>query len=440
MNLTVAEVAELPLAAALLDGDEVLAHTPEWRAAGPGAVTYRSHRSSLVVSTADVHPMCLPLVTRLLEEIDAAAASLPHRQSLRVSMLAAALRIVAGGGVGPTGRSAEVLENACAGIAARTALAVSVHEVEDFAVLAPSVAALVLVQLAANAERHDRAASVMLSARELTFTVGWPGAQRSSGVATARRRAERTRWGLGFARIAADAIGGVVYPPAEDAAGLRSAVLEVGLNRLALPLALLGGTHGVTVRKATRTWDEETSLIPGSVVPPESRAARCSAAAATVPGAIVQQEGWSGRSVAGGNTWLAIPRDDVLDRARDVLDGMVHERALWESVPDPVNSRIVALAAILASLLGGDLDRVSGETWNRRAPQVAAAYGLTIAVPRFEGVGAVDPRVALFLAAEFGDRLDAEGDDLHLRIAPQHRENPLVRVFLAPGDDSLKLS
>jgi hypothetical protein len=52
----------------------------------------------------------------------------------------------------------------------------------------------------------------------------------------------------------------------------------------------------------------------------------------------------------------------------------------------------------------------------------------------------VDPRVALYLAREFGDRLDADGDDLYLRIASQHRDDPLVRIFLAAGDDSLKLS
>jgi hypothetical protein len=83
---------------------------------------------------------------------------------------------------------------------------------------------------------------------------------------------------------------------------------------------------------------------------------------------------------------------------------------------------------------------VPGETWNLRAAEVAAAYGLTIPLPRFDGPGAVDPRVALFLAREFGDRLDADSDDLYLRIAPQHRDDPLVRVFLAQGDDSLKLS
>jgi hypothetical protein len=437
VNLTLAEIRELPLVAALFDGDDLLAETPEWEGAGPGAVAFPVRGRRLVVSTDATHPTCGRVVARLLQEIDGVAQSLPRRQSLRATMLADSLRIVAGRGVSTSGGSADVLEHACAGIASRTALSVCVERSDEFAVLAPSVAALVLVQFAVNAERHEHADSVVLAAGEGMFTVGWQGSSGAAGAVTARRRAERARWGLGFARIAADAIGGVMYPPAEQTDGVRVALLEVGLHHLALPLAVIrqGAVH-----KATRAWDEETALLPGASLPTTSRAARCVAAAAAAPGAIARVDGWSARSVGGGVTWIAIPPDAVVDRARDVLDGMVHERALWDNVPEPGRSRIVALAAILAAMLGAELVRVPGETWNRRAPDVAAAYGLTTQLPRFEGAGAVDPRVALFLAREFGDRLDADGDDLYLRIAAEHRDDPLVRVFLAPGDDSLKLS
>jgi hypothetical protein len=150
-------------------------------------------------------------------------------------------------------------------------------------------------------------------------------------------------------------------------------------------------------------------------------------------------EGWSARTGRDG-TWVAVPPDAVVDRVRDVLDGMVHERALWDGVPEPARSRIVALAALLASMLGADLARVPGTTWNRRAPEIAAAFGLCMPLPQFRGAGAVDPRVALFLAAEYGEAFEADGDDLYLRIAADHRDDALLRVFLAPGDDSLKLS
>lgn len=91
-------------------------------------------------------------------------------------------------------------------------------------------------------------------------------------------------------------------------------------------------------------------------------------------------------------------------------------------------------------MLGADLVRVPGETWNRRAPELARAYGLQMSLPVFRGAGAVDPRIALFLATEYGEALDAEGDELYLRIRADRRDDPLVRVFLAAGDDSLKLS
>ncbi|MGH7723242.1 MAG: hypothetical protein ACRENL_10515 [Candidatus Dormibacteria bacterium] len=436
MNLTIAELAELPLAAALLDGVDVVAQTPEWRDAAPGAVGYQVRRNRLVVSTDDTHPMCAPVLDALLAEIDMTSPSLPRRQGLRLTMLAASLRVVAGRHVSDLGTSADVLEHACAGIASRTALQVSLEVEEQFAVVAPAVAGLVLVQLATNAERHDRADSVVLRASGQSFTVSWQASPGSPGTATARRRAERQRWGLGFARIAADAIGGVLYAPLQDGEGSRSAVLEVGLNHLALPLALI---RDGSVHKATRAWDEETSLRPGVAILEHPRAGRCAAAAAAAPGAIARVDGWTARTGRRG-VWLAIPPDTIVDRARDVLDGMVHERALWEGVPEPRRSRLVALAAILAAMLGADLERVPGETWNRRAPAIAGAYGLTMSVPAFSGLGAVDPRVALFLAAEVGEALEVEGDDLYLRVAADRRADPLVRAFLSPGDDSLKLS
>ncbi|MDQ6855617.1 MAG: hypothetical protein M3Z57_00915 [Candidatus Dormibacteraeota bacterium] len=437
MNLTIAEVAELPLGVALLDRTDVLAHTPEWRGPAPGSVTYRVRRARLVVSADDrPDPVCADVVEALLEEIDRTRTGLPRRQALRVAMLAASLRIVAGRDLGAPGASADVLEHACAGIASRTNLTVSVCNDRPFSVLGPEAAALVLVQLAANAERHEGAVSVHLSAARNCFSVGWRGPRRHATATTARRRGDRQRWGLGFARIAADCIGGVVHPPVSDGDGGRSAVLETGLGRLSLPLALV---RDGAVHKATRAWDEETSLLPGHVVPAKTRAARCVAAAARTPGQIARLDGWSVRTCAAG-TWLAIPPDGIVDRARDVLDGMVHERALWDGVPEPARSRIVALAAILGSMLGADLERVPGDTWNRRAPGLARAFGWTTPLPVFRGAGAVDPRVALFLASEFGDTLEASGDDLYLRIRPDQRDNALVRVFLSPGNDSIRLS
>ncbi len=303
--------------------------------------------------------------------------------------------------------------------------------------LAPAVAALVLVQLAANAERHDGAEAVVAHRRaRRRFTVDWTG---SSGPPvtrrTARRRDDRRRWGLGFARIAAD-LHRRRGPPAGARRRRRCAraVLETGLNRLSLPLALV--RDGAVV-KATRAWDEETALPPGQ----RTAAGRAGGSAALPrprPAPARRSRGWTAgaRGPAVRGTWMAIPPDGVVDRARDVLDGMVHERALWDGVPEPARSRIVALAAILAATLGADLVRVPGATWNRRARGAGARVRAGHAgAGVFSGAGALSTRASRCSSpASSARRIEADGDDLYLRIRPDRRDDPLVRALVAAGE------
>jgi hypothetical protein len=247
-------------------------------------------------------------------------------------------------------------------------------------------------------------------------------------VTTARRRIDRERWGLGFCRIAADTIGGAVYPPADRGDGTVAATLDLGLHDLALPLAAVRDGR---VLKATRTWDEETGCPPGSPVEPGSRLAACRDATSASPGALVREDGWSARST-GELLWVAIPPDDVLERARDVLDGMGHERALWEGVPEPHLTRVFALVSLLAARLGRPLPRVPTGVWSQRMSLLARAHRLPMAVPRLDGVGALDPRLAAYLATELGTEMLVDGDDLLLRIRPggagDERLTPLAWV------------
>lgn len=435
MNLTAAEAAELPLAAALHHGDDLLATTPEWRGAGAGAVRYRAHHAVLTVDAADAGPACAELVARLLEALGRAADAAPHRMALRLRMLAAGCALVGGRAAGAAGPASEVLELACAGIAARTALRVSLRDGGGDPVEDAAATALALVQLAANAERHEGATEVELAASGTTFSVSWNGIAAPAQVRTSRQRGDREGWGLGYARVAADSLGGAVYLP-DAGCGRRTAVLELGVRRLALPLALVSGNE---VQRATTAWDEETGLVPGTAVAPESRAARCVAAASRSSGGVVAVEGWTARRCARG-TWLAIPPDGAADRARDVLQALVHERALWEGVTPPSALRIVTLAAVLARALGSEMPRVPGSVWNRRAPEVAAVLGLRLPVPRCTGVAVMDPRVALVLAADLGEGLDADGDDLVLRVRPECRDDALVRVLADHAASRIRLS
>jgi hypothetical protein len=434
VNLTIGEIAELPLAAALIDSaGDVVARTPEWDGPGPGAVAYPVRHMRLVVRTRPASPHCDALLSRLLDTIDHATAGLDETQAQRVRMLAGSLRLVAGREAGGWGTTDEVVQLACAGITARTGLAVESATGAVRPVLAPEVAALVLVQLAVNAEHHDAAEAVRVEVDKTTFRVVWRRGGSPAKVATARRRADRERWGLGFARIAADAIGGTVYPPRSIGDGDVAATLELGVRRLALPVAAVRDGQ---VCRATRSWDEETSLAPGSETVAGSRLGLLCAEAALDPGQIVS-DGWTARR-GERTTWVAVPPDDAAVRARDVVTGLSHERVLSDHIGEPARSTIGALSLLLATLLGEPMPRVPMVAWTRRMAELTQAFGIALTIPAFDGVGAIDPQVVALLATS-ASGFEIHGDRLSLRIRAECREDAAVRVLLRPGEDRIPL-
>ncbi len=438
MNLTLPEIAELPLAAALVDtAGAVVARTPEWDGPGPGAVSYPVRSMRLVVRTEPASAQCDELLSRLLDAIDRAANSLTGTQAQRVRMLAGSLRLVAGREPGGWGTTDDVIDLARAGITARTGLRVEVAAGAAGAarpVLGPEIAALVLVQLAVNAERHDAATAVRLEVDRTTFRVVWRHVGAAPRITSARRRAERDRWGLGFARIASDAIGGTVYPPRTTGDGALAATLELGIRRLALPLAAL--RHGRVLR-ATRAWDEETGLAPGSPTGLGSRLATIEAAANSVPGRIVVDAGFSAR-LGLRALWVAVPPDDSSVRAREVVAGLVHERALSDHIDEPARSNIGGLALLLATLLGEPMPRVPIAAWSRRLHELPCVVALAGGLPEFDGVGAIDPQVVAVLAPS-GAGFEIDGDRLWLRVREECRNDAAVRVLLRPGENRIPL-
>ena len=431
MNLTLAEVRELPLAAALLDLDGTLiARTPEWNGAGPGTVLYSLRVTRLAVATGAADPAAAALLDLLLAALGDAAGAVQGVQQLRITMLSASLRVVAGRQVATRGSSHDVIDLAVAGIGARTELSVRVEGRPAVPVAAPEVAALCLVQLAVNAERHTRTSWVTLVQDGTAFHVVWPGRSGRPQLPSSRRHLDRARWGLGFCRIAADTLGGAVIPPTDRGDGMVAATLELGLQDLALPLAAVRGQR---VHKATRTWDEETGCVPGAAVEPGSRLAICIEAAAAAPGRAVARDGWRAR-LAGGRCWIAIPPDDVADRARDVVDGLVHERALWEGVPEPHRSRVFALSSLLGGRLGSPMPRVPAGIWNQRMAALATELRLRSEIPRFSGLGAMDPRIVAHLVAELDGELRLLGDALVLELPPDREGDPRVSGLERAGN------
>lgn len=437
MNLTIHELTELPLPAAAFDPeDDVIAQTPEWQGATPGAVAYPVRQNRLVISTGEANPACETVLNRLLNAIDETEQVVQGNQAMQVRMLATSLRLLAGRHIANRGTSHDVIDFARAGIGARTSLDVHVEGLPAFPVQAPEVAALILVQFAANAERHARVTSVTISQQINAFHVTWPGESGQRDVPTARQHGARERWGMGFSRIAADTLGGALYPPYDRGDGVVVATLELGLNRLALPLAAVSGGR---IIKGTRSWDEETGLYPNREVGSSPRLLAAVNAALETPNAIAVSEGWWARAVR-DRVWIAVPPDDIVDRARDVLDGIVHERALWDGVPEPSQSRVFALASLLGAMLGTPLPRVPVDTWNRRYPELAQAFGVSLEIPEFEGLGAIDPRVVAYLAADFGDKFEVDGEEMYLHIRPEKLTDPFVRIFLQGDDNAIRLS
>ena len=434
MNLTVGAVRCLPLAAALLSDDEVLATTPEWRGPGLGCVTYVARGARLVVDTGAASVHSVAVLAMLLDAVDAAARHAGGERAARVQVLAASLRVLAGRDRGARGDINGAVELLRAAAAARTAVRLELGDVRAFDVDDPAVVALLAVQLVANAERHDHAVAVRVDAADGVLRLRWAG-RHGSSPSTSRQRGERDRWGLGCARIAADSIGAVVGAPLPAGDGEVEAAIDLGVRRLALPLA---AARDGRVRAATAPWDEETGVTPGTAIAVGSRLGMLCAAAATAPGTIATDAGWRARR-AGEDTWLAIPPDGVSERIADVLDGLVHERALWDGVPLRARIPVAALAALAGATCGRPLPRVTAMSWNAASPALAAATGYAGEVPEVTGVGAVDPQVAVYLATELGGSLIARDDGIVLRL-PVTRRSDVRLATLDVVDGVVRLS
>ena len=436
MNLTVADIAELPMACALVDRDDaVIACTPEWTGAGPGTVAYRVRSSRLLVATETTTSHRQALLDRLLAAIEDAALSVGGDQRMRVRLLATSLRLVVGRRVTTAGTASDVIAFARAGITGRTQLTVRDEHGDDATVDAPEVVALALVQLAVNAERHAHAAEVTVSHDRMAFAMRWRAAGPPGEVTTSRRHRQRQRWGLGFVRIAADAIGGGVYGPYCDGDDLV-VTLELGLRRLALPLAAASGRQLV---RATRTWDDETGVTPGQHIERGTPVGDALGAALRFPGEIATTTTGISARTGRALTWLAVPPDGVTDRARDVLAGLVHERSLIDGIAEPHRSRIAALALLLGAALGSPVPRVPARSWYRRMHELSTAFGVTLPLPPYDGIGAIEPSVVALLAAEAGDRFEVSADRLWLTVRSERSRDPLLAPLLEPGSLRIRI-
>lgn len=445
MRLDPAELPELPLPAALLDQRRrVVVTTPEWRGATPGCVTYYAGHGHLAVGPSQPPDPDLQVVLEeFLAELDRTAERLEPADAGRVRVLTGGLRLVAGEPLSEAdrGSSTETLELASLAIEARVNPPLNVFVADHdppLDVPAPAVVALALVQFAVNVAQHERVDAAgarrvqsvsVRAAPGPSFHLEWESeAPESVGVRTGRHVQRRARWGLGYVRMAADALGGTALPPAPAGPDRQSVGFGLGARNLTLPLACLEDGR---LTRSTRAWDQEHQLAGGSLdgsveaLVQEARAAG---------GAIVERDFHAARAVPGADrVWIVMPPEVGEDRVRDVLRGLDHERLLL-TAPQPQATTLHALNAVLRHGLGEQLATCSAAEWRRRFPAACSALGVEPpSLP--DCLSYPDPYLTAWLLARVGGRLEVDaGGGAGFRAA--RVDDPPVRL-LRPGADGL---
>jgi hypothetical protein len=294
----------------------------------------------------------------------------------------------------------------------------------------PAIVSLALLQLGVNIARHElrdedgRLAVDGLSIRSApgpTFHLEWEAeTPRARPVRTHRHVRQRRGWGLGYARMAADALGATLLPPAPAGPHLARVSFGLGSRSLGLPLALLEGQQ---VTRASRAWhqehqtqDEQSSWLDLAI------------SARDRAGSVVASEFYSARAVPKSKrVWLAMPPESGIDRVRDVLRGLDHERVLL-TAPEPHATRLHALNLVLRYALGEDLVTTNATAWAESFASACRALGL--ARPQLPNLVLYpDPQLTAWLLAEVGGELVAGGSGAPLLRAKHPTRDPRLRLL-----------
>jgi len=440
MRLEPGEIPALPLPAALFDLEErVVAKTPEWVGRCPGTVSFHAGQGHLLVAPDAATPELDVLMDRLLTELRCAASRLGGEEGMRMGVLTAGLELVAGQSVasGPPATPEDVLALAVAAIRARApGLGVQiVGPLPNTVVTAPAAIALALVQLAVNAQIHEGAQRVALQVSPgPTFGVEWAAPARASApVSSHRHPLRRSGWGWGYVQMVADALGATALPPGSTGPGTIGACLSLGSPRLGLPVAVMCQGR---VERSTQAWDQDQQR-PGFGQHLDELLARLTAAASEQPGRIVHADLYQAR-LDRGRTWVVLTPESGSSRARDLLAGLQHERALW-TAPEPHATRASALATLLQVAMGDPWPNVPPGVFEEVFPAACSGLG----IPTHELVDAVvlpEPRATAFLLAELDGRLARRGDEVWLVPSPTASGSRLLHALGAKPGGWLRMS
>jgi hypothetical protein len=440
MRLEPAEVAELPLAGALRDLEgNLLAATPEWRGAGPGSTAYLIGRGHLVVAPQVATPELDTLIERLLTTLREASQAATADDARRIEVLSAGLELVAGRPprAEQTGDVRRVLELALAAIPARTqGLLTEVEEpLPELKVLAPAAIALAVTQLAVNAHQHEGVTKLRLRVdRGPSFYVEWPNtAPRPVRVDSHRHPSRREGWGWGYVQMVADALGASALPPGPTTPGMVGACLGLGTVQLTLPLAEV---RAGVVRRSTLTWDQDPEASRFGE-PVHGFLVELLAAAALQPGRITYSDLYQARAV-GDRTWVALAPESGASRARDLIRGLAHERALWRA-PEPHATRLHGLTSLLGIALGEPWPSVPPSVWSELAPIAAQALGVRLPT-RLEVLVVPDPRIVAVLLAELGGRLSVRAGQVYVQPSVEAAQGAFWTAVAGHGSRTLHVN
>lgn len=452
MRLDPAEVPELPFPAALLDRTgHTVAASLEWAGAVPGSLAFRAGTGHLLIGPASpTRPELDVLMARLLGALEESAPAMEPEARLRAAVLIAGLELVSGRPLATSdrGTTSDVLKLAQAAIRMRApglSLELGLEE-RPRPVPAPATIALALVQFAVNAATYEftdvartrRVETVRLRvAPGPSFYLEWRSEQPADvPVRTSRHQRRRARWGWGYVRMAADALGGVALPPGRTGEGLEGACFSIGSPLLTVPLACFEHQE---LSRCTQSWEQETRYVgPAERDLMEANVRSLLALASNRPAQIVHLDLLSARTARSGRTWLALPPETGSSRVRDVLRGLGHERTLW-SAPEPHATRVLALAALLARAVGEELPTSTRGDWTEVFPRACRSLGLE--PPEVHGAAVYpEPRVTAYLLAAVGGTLSVRDGVVEYWPPPEAESDPLVTLFRPTSGGPIRLT
>lgn len=458
MKLTPATVTALPLAAAIVDADNiVLTHTPEWRGPGLGTASYLVGTNSLLVTPVDQSAHLSPLVDELILAMKAAPAEADDEFKDRLLVNASAFDIIFGRrprDIGTVGHVVRFLRS-MSPLHPGTELVVRPGTVgPDAPVRSPGAVAMALHQIIRNASVHGNTGMVSLGVSthgegSVIFSLDWASTKpfpthpiktsravsRRVGSSSSDGLQSHQGWGLGYVAVAADALGAIQTPgfPGQD--GLWHATFEFGVPRFMLPVASFQDWRVVDT---TPGWEGERGCPQrGEPLGLELEGVIRDAKAA--PGQIVARGNWLGRHVLGANkTYVALPPDGMVQRAQDIILGCTHEQATWQ-VREPIGTNLTALLVLIGRAAGLPPEKwlaVPGGSngiprWQDTFTAAATVLGLAAVAPDVH-MPCLDARAAAYLYWRFGEgwgwREAAGMPDrlLTLRIRPEFASHPML--------------